>query len=39
MTYDAQGAKQPPRLNPFAFPADTDFRCVLPHIFALLSGG
>src|SRR5207249_8988861 len=29
MTNDVQGGKQPPRLNPFAFPADTDFRFVL----------
>jgi Zn-dependent protease with chaperone function len=29
MTNDAEGGRQPPRLNPFAFPADTDFRFVL----------
>ncbi len=36
MTNDAQGGKQPPRLNPFAFPADTDFRFVL--LIALVLG-
>jgi Zn-dependent protease with chaperone function len=36
MTNDAQGGKQPPRLNPFAFPADTDFRFVL--MIALVLG-
>jgi Zn-dependent protease with chaperone function len=36
MTNDAQGGKQPPRLNPFTFPADTDFRFVL--LIALVLG-
>ena len=36
MTNDAQDGKQPPRLNPFAFPADTDFRFVL--LIALVLG-
>ena len=36
MTNDAVGGKQPPRLNPFTFPADTDFRFVL--LIALVLG-
>jgi Zn-dependent protease with chaperone function len=36
MTNDAEGGKQPPRLNPFAFPADTSFRFVL--LIALVLG-
>jgi len=37
MTNDAEGGKQPPRLNPFAFPSDTDFRFVLLIALVLVS--